>query len=84
MVSEVVFVAVVYDPDNLNGFLAKHDFKYIQGLAVPGMTKTLGGAFPRNIIIDRSGKIVYDQTGGSLGQYKKIEKVLSTLVTKKK
>ncbi len=82
--SGVVFVAVAYDPDNLNGFLAKRDFKYIQGLASPDMIKTLGGAFPRNIIIDRSGKVVYDHTGGSADQYKKIEEVLSGLVLKKK
>lgn len=59
--SDVVFLAMTADPaSSVKKYLAKEMFDYIQVTdAKQVMESFVFGVYPKNIVIDRSGKIVY-------------------------
>jgi peroxiredoxin len=59
--NDVVFLAMTPDPAaNVKKYLAKAKFDYIQGVeAKTAMEPFVYGVYPKNIVIDRTGKIVY-------------------------
>ena len=58
---DVVFLAMTADPaDNVRRYLSKERFDYVQAAdARLAMESFVFRTFPKNIVIDRSGKIVY-------------------------
>jgi cytochrome oxidase Cu insertion factor (SCO1/SenC/PrrC family) len=58
---DVVFLAMTADPrDDVEKYLKKEPFDYIQATdAKTAMTQFVFSGFPKNIVIDRHGKIVY-------------------------
>ena len=58
---DVVFLALTADPrDDVEKYLKKEPFDYIQATdAKTAMTQFVFSGFPKNIVIDRHGKIVY-------------------------
>jgi peroxiredoxin len=58
---DVVFLAMTPDPAaSVKKYLAKAKFDYIQGVdAKAAMEPFVYGVYPKNIVIDRTGKIVY-------------------------
>lgn len=59
--TDVVFLAMTADPAaNVKKYLSKERFDYIQATdAETAMEAFVFGVYPKNIVIDRSGKIVY-------------------------
>jgi len=76
---DIEFVSIVNDKKNLEAFLKKHEFNYKNYLGDEDILGILGDAFPRNIILNRIGTIVYNKLGASKNSYKDIEKVILTL-----
>jgi len=58
---DVMFLAMAPDPHGeVEKYLKKEQFDYIQAAdAKPTMTQFVFSGFPKNIVIDRTGKIVY-------------------------
>lgn len=73
---DVEFIAIVWDKENLLKFTEKHKFNYKQGYASKTLAELLGEVFPRNIIINRDGKILFNKLGGSINIDKELEKII--------
>mgnify|MGYP001209467084 CR=1 FL=1 len=73
----IEFLSIVWDVDNLSDFLSKHEFNYLQGYGTKDLTAILGETFPRNIIINSDGKILYNSLGGSKDTYLELDKIIS-------
>ena len=58
---DIVFLAMTADPAaNVKKYLAKEKFDYIQATgAKEAMERFVFGVYPKNIVVDRTGKIVY-------------------------
>lgn len=58
---DVIFLAMTADPaPKVKEYLARQRFDYIQGVeARDALNAFVSRSYPRNIVIDRSGKIVY-------------------------
>jgi peroxiredoxin len=76
---DVLFLAILDDPENLAAFKKKHAFDYLQGFSNDDIENLLGKTFPRNIIIDRNGVILYNHTGGSQNTADDLDAVLQRL-----
>lgn len=63
----VSFVALSPEGERgiLEPFLGRTRFDYRQGLAGEAARAHLGEAFPRHLVIDRTGRVTYDRGGGS-------------------
>ena len=61
---DIVFLAMTADPaNNVEKLLKKEPFDYIQAAdAKPALSQFVFGPYPKNIVIDRDGKIVYWRT----------------------
>lgn len=77
---KIEFVAIVWDKDNYAQFISKHTFNYLQGYGNEKTFQLFGGVFPRNIIIDRTGKIIYNKTGALKETYKKLDNILKSIL----
>ena len=75
---DVVFLAMTEDPENeVEKFLKKFPSDYLQAAdARPAMSKFSFRGFPKNIVIDRQGKIVYWRT--TVKAWDKFESVVRT------
>ncbi len=73
---KVEFVAIAWDKKNHAKFISKHKFSYLQGFGDKKLTKLFGEAFPRNIILNKKGIILYNQTGGLKDTYLELEKII--------
>lgn len=77
----VAFVAVAWNtPEELKEFLAGHSFEYTLGCTQIDPPRFLGDVFPRHIVVDSRGRIVFDETGGYPDRYKELDVALSKLV----
>ncbi len=74
---QFVFIAIASDPvETLHRFLKKHLFKFWQTLQNPDVVKLFGNAYPRTIIVDSDGTVIYDKVGGSKETRASIEQFL--------
>jgi len=81
----VVFLAIVWDKNNLEEFLKKHRFDYKQLYGDSAAKKILGIYVPRNIIINKSNKILYNELGGETGvNWKVLDKIIDDNLQYKK
>jgi thiol-disulfide isomerase/thioredoxin len=73
----VSFVAVNSDPiDEVRAFLAKRTFIYQQTVTDTSSFEIFGRTAPRNVVLNKAGIVVFDDTGGGSETYKKIEAVV--------
>jgi len=72
----IEFISIVWDGNNLSNFLLKHKFNYLHGFGNKYFTSLLGDSFPRNIIIDSNGTILYNKLGGSKNTSIELEKII--------
>lgn len=73
----VDFISVNPDPvHEVRAFLAKRTFSYQHALTDTSGYAMFGRSAPRNIIIDKAGNVVFDESGGSKDAYKMIEAVI--------
>ena len=77
---QILFLAILYDKENFPKFRENHDFNYLHGFSSEKVFETLGGTFPRNVIIDTKGVIVYNKTGGSKDTSKDLDKMIQSLL----
>ncbi|MFA4924972.1 MAG: TlpA disulfide reductase family protein, partial [Ignavibacteriaceae bacterium] len=73
---KVEFIAIVSDKENHSKFMNKHKFNYKQGFGNKKIRQLLGEAFPRNIILNKEGVILYNHTGGSKDINLELEKII--------
>ena len=79
---DVVFLAMTADPPaNVKKYLAKEPFHYLQVAdAKPAMDAFVFSGFPKNIVIDRSGNIVYWRS--TIAAWDKFESVVRAELAK--
>ncbi len=79
----VDFIAINPDPiKEVRAFLAKRTFNYQHALTDTSGTTMFGSSAPRNIVLDRAGIVVFDESGGSTDSYKIIESVIQRELSK--
>jgi thiol-disulfide isomerase/thioredoxin len=75
--SNIEFLAIAFDEKSrLENFLKSQKFKYSQTLGDRNISKIFGESFPKNIIVNPEGLIVYYSEGGHENKYMEIEKEL--------
>ncbi len=80
----VVFLALANNTkEQVRIFLSSRPYKYRQALLGERGMELFGNAFPRNLIVDPHGKVVYDFTGGSSKTASRLEPVIEKLLAKK-
>ena len=79
---DIIFLAMTADPaSNVRRYLAKEKFDYIHAAdAKAAMAPFVFGVYPKNIVIDRSGKIVYWRS--SINAWDKFESVVRSELAK--
>ena len=79
---DVVFVAMTADPaGEVKKYLAKEPFDYVNAAdAKSAMDAFVFAGFPKNIVIDRSGKIVYWRS--TIAAWDKFESVIRTEISR--
>jgi thiol-disulfide isomerase/thioredoxin len=75
---DVEFLSIVNDKVNLAGFLKNNRFDYLQGYGNKKIVKMFGEGFPRNIIIDKNGIILHNQTGASPETWEELDKIIQS------
>ena len=76
----VIFLAVADNtPTELKEFFKEHKFDYQITLCSDRLREILGRVYPRHIIIDATGVVVYNQTGGSPHVGQKLDTVIAAL-----
>jgi thiol-disulfide isomerase/thioredoxin len=82
--SDVVFLAMTRDPANeVKKYLSKERFDYLQAVDAEGAMRLFGfSGFPKNIVISRSGEIVYWRSG--IRSWDKFESVVRAELAKQK
>jgi len=78
----VKFISIVYDSQNLDRFLKNHSFNYIHYYGSKDIEKIFGVNFPRNIVLNEKGIIIYNETGAGKNTYKSIEKAILSIIQK--
>jgi thiol-disulfide isomerase/thioredoxin len=73
----VEFFAIIWDKENLEKFLKEHPFEYRQLYGNATTEKLLGGTFPRNIIIGKDFKIIYDKLGAYSDTWKEMDRIIN-------
>ncbi|MBK8946454.1 MAG: TlpA family protein disulfide reductase [Ignavibacteriae bacterium] len=73
----VEFLSIIWDAENLDKFLSKHKFNYLHGYSSEYLTSLLGETFPRNIIINRNGDILYNKLGATKDTHLELDKIIS-------
>lgn len=79
--NRIVFLAIAWDSEErVKTFLENMSFKYQQALYNDRTVELFGGAFPRNVVVNSDGRIVYNHLGANKHQWKKLDQVISTLL----
>ena len=73
---KVEFIAIVSDKENHSKFMSKHTFNYKQGFGNEKLKQLFGGAFPRHIILNKEGVILFNLNGGLKDTYLELEKII--------
>jgi len=80
-----VFLSLGYDSrEDIGAFLKKHEFKYKHALFNERTSQLFGEAFPRNVIVNAEGVVVYDHTGANAKQHKQLDEVIQEKILNRK
>lgn len=75
---DVVFIAIAHNqPQELKDFLKSKEFRYVQTTGDAEISKVFGKSFPKNIIVNPKGVIIYYSVGGSENKYLAIDDELT-------
>lgn len=78
---DIIFIAIADDNiADLNKFLKSRPYKYQIALSNEIIKKLMGSSWPRNIIVNCKGEIIYDETGGNSEIYKYIDASIKSLI----
>lgn len=82
--SDVIFLAVAYNnKKELEYYLKDNEFKYRQAMGEKETAKLFGESYPRNIIVNPQGIIIYYSEGGHENRYMDIDEELKRQLDKK-
>ena len=77
----ISFLAIATDKrEELSQFLKGRRFAYTQALYNESVTEIFGNALPRNVIINPSGEVAYDQVGGSPTTHSILDEAIERLM----
>ena len=76
---EIYFISIVNDEENLNAFLKETPFAYTHFHGQAEHEQVLGQSYPRNIVLDSQGTILYNAKGANKNTYLLIEGILQKL-----
>lgn len=76
----IEFISIVWDRENHSEFIKKHSFIFKQCFGDKNTTSLLGETFPRNLIIDKNGVVVYNKLGANKNTYLELEKIIQKLM----
>lgn len=72
--NDFVFLAIAWNTkEELEDFFDEHPFAYKQTIYNERTSTIFGEAFPRNVVVNENGKVVYDKLGGAANQHEEIE-----------
>jgi thiol-disulfide isomerase/thioredoxin len=78
--TKVLFIAVVHNkPEELRKFLERKSFAFTHAIGNEEFDRMFGVAYPRTIILNEAGIIVFDRSGGSADSYKEVDSQLEQL-----
>lgn len=79
--SSVVFIAVNNEPmETIERFLKENPFKYLHSTTDSVGAQLLGEAFPRHLILDKTGRVLWSSVGGSKNTYQRLARELSKIL----
>ena len=82
--TKVRFVAVALNKrEELQKFLQRKPFGFTHTVANDESVRAFGTTYPRTLIMEENGTIVFDKTGGSVDSYKDIDSELELLLAHK-
>lgn len=74
----VRFVAIAQDrPERVTRFFASHEFRYHQTLGTESSATVFGHTYPRHVLLDRDGRVLFDAVGGSPQIAKRLDAALA-------
>ncbi|MCX6173748.1 MAG: TlpA disulfide reductase family protein [Ignavibacteriales bacterium] len=76
---DIEFVAIIYDKENLLRFLKKYKFSYQQGYSDNDLSLLFEKSFPRHLVIDKNGKIIFN-VGGLPDIYEKLDNIIKSVL----
>lgn len=76
---DIEFVAIIYDKENLSRFLKEYKFSYQQGYSHDDLSLLFEKSFPRHLIIDKNGKIIFN-AGGLPDIYEKLDNIIKSVL----
>lgn len=75
--NDLEFLAIAWDDANrINSFLERRKFLFKQTITTNKVTSIFGESFPRHVIIDPDGEVIFDKSGGHKDVHLEIEGVL--------
>lgn len=82
--NDVLFLAITDDKkDKVEDFLKKHEFNYKQGIENNDISKVFEGSYPKHIIIDKNGIVIFYLPGYIVQTSEFIEKTIEQLLNEK-
>ena len=77
---DVFFLSIADNTeDELRPFLEKHEFKYTVAMSNERVGELLGCTYPRHIVVDKTGEVVYNDTGGNPWMDRKLGPIIQAL-----
>lgn len=80
----IIFLSVAHNTiDELNNFLKKRNFNYLQSVTNEESLSYFGKSYPKHFIINEKGIIEFYTSGGGKNTFKEIDKELKMVLNKK-
>lgn len=80
--NDLNFLAISWDDtDRINSFLERREFLFKQTITTAEVTSIFGESFPRHVIIDPDGEVIYDKRGGHKNIHLELEAFLKSHIS---
>lgn len=76
---DIEFVAIIHDKENLSRFLKEYKFIYLQCYSDNDLSLLFEKSFPRHLVIDKNGKIIFN-VGGLPDIYEKLDSIIKSVL----
>lgn len=79
--SKIEFIAIAWNTnEEIWKFIHSNKFNYQQYIYSEKVDSLFGNSFPRNIIVNSDGIVIYDSIGGSIDSYLELQKELDNII----
>lgn len=80
--NDLDFLAIAWDDaDRINTFLERREFLFKQTITTEEVTSIFGESFPRHVIIDPDGNVIFDKRGGHKDVHLELEAFLKNHIS---